>query len=533
MVLMIDNYDSFTYNLVQYFMELGEEVRVFRNDKLTPEQAEEMEFDFLVISPGPGGPADAGYSLDMVERFKGRKPILGVCLGHQVIGAAFGGEIVQAGRIMHGKADMVNHDGKSLFAGMPNPLRVIRYHSLAVAKDSLPPDFEISASSGDGEIMAMRHKSMRIEGVQFHPESIGTEAGRKMLANFLSGVRELPPLRQLLRRVVEGGHLNEEEAGHVMEQMTAGAVTQAQMGAFLTALTIKGPTVDELTGFVRLLRSKASRVRVSQGINLTDTCGTGGDSSGTFNISTAAAFVACGAGAAIAKHGNRSITSRAGSADVLEKLGVRIDLGPEQAAEVLEETGICFMFAPGYHPAFKHIMGPRRELGFRTVFNLIGPLLNPAGAAAQVMGVFDDQLTELVGMVLARLGTRHALVVHGSDGLDELTLTGPSRVTEVRDGWVRSYSLDPLELGLEYCTPADLKGGDPGENAEIIRRILSGEKGPRRDIVVLNAAAAIVAAGVASDFQGGMALARAAIDSGSALARLESLIRAGKEEQPA
>lgn len=523
MILMIDNYDSFTYNLVQYFMQLGEEVQVYRNDRITVTEAEAMEFDFLVISPGPGGPEDSGVSQEMIRAFTGKKPILGVCLGHQTIGHTFGGKIIRAKRVMHGKTDMVNHDGRSLFAGLPDPLRVVRYHSLAVAEESLPDEFEVSARSSDGEIMAIRHREHRIEGVQFHPESIGSENGMKILANFLSGVRELPPVRALLKRTASGGTLTEEEASHLMAQVVEGSISPVQIGAFLTAMAMRPADVDEVTGLARVLQEKAVRVPVSPGLNLTDTCGTGGDGTGTFNISTAAAFVACGAGVVVAKHGNRSITSLSGSADVLEALGVPVDLGPEEAAAAIEECGISFLFAPNYHPAFRNIMGPRRELGFRTVFNMMGPMLNPARVKSQVMGVYAPELTDPVARVLSNLGVERALVVHGHGGLDEISLTGPSRVTELRDGWTRTWTLDPQDYGFEYCRLKDLKGGDARENARIVRTVLSGEPGPRRDIVVLNAAAAILSAGLAGDFRGAISLARAAIDSGSAMARLESL----------
>lgn len=528
MVLMIDNYDSFTYNLVQYFMQLGEEVKVFRNDELTCEQAGKLDFDFLVISPGPGRPNDSGCSLDMIKTFAGRKPILGVCLGHQSIGEVFGGKVIQAQSIMHGKSDMITHDGKSIFSGLPNPLRVIRYHSLALEKESLPDQFEVSATSGDGEIMAIRHKSMRIEGVQFHPESIGSEEGMKMLSNFLKDVKEVPPTKDLLKKSVSGESLTEEEAGHIMEQITEGSITPAQIGSFLTSLSIKGATVQELTGFARVLYEKAKQVPVPDGFVLTDTCGTGGDNSGTFNISTVAAFIACGAGVKVAKHGNRSITSQSGSADVLEVLGIKIDMNPEQAAAALKEIGMCFLFAPNYHPAFKNIMGPRRELGFRTVFNMMGPMLNPAKVKSQVMGVFSPELTEMIARVLGNLGVNHALVVHGSDGLDEITLTGQTKITELKNNWVRTWQFDPQEFGFDYCKPRDLKGGDAAENAETMLRILTGEKGPRRDIVIINTAAAIFAADITPDFKDAITKAEESIDSGAAKECLEKLVEYSK-----
>jgi anthranilate synthase/phosphoribosyltransferase len=523
MVLVIDNYDSFTYNIVQGLMSLGQKVLVYRNDAIDPDKAEELDFDYLVISPGPGSPSTAGCSMEMIRRFAGRKPILGVCLGHQSICEAFGGEIVRAKRLMHGKSDMISHDGKSLFSGMPNPLRVIRYHSLAAEESSLPDELFISARASDGEIMAVRHKTMRVEGVQFHPESIGTEDGMRILSNFLSGVDELPQTKTILRKLRSAENLTFEESSFAMEQLSTGRLSSAQSGAMIAALSVKGETVDEIAGFVTVLRGKALPVSLPEGMHCIDTCGTGGDESGTFNISTTASFVAAGAGCFVAKHGNRSITSRSGSADVLECLGVSVNMPPEKAAEALTTANISFFFAPNYHHAFKYIGPVRRELGFRTVFNMMGPMLNPAGVDSQVIGVFAPELAMTVAMVMKRLGSRRALIVHGCDGLDEITLTGTTSVTELRDGWIRQYAFDPREYGFEYCTAAELKGGGAKDNALIVRSVLSGEKGPRRDVVVLNAAAALIAAGKADDFKTAVSLAQQSIDSGSALRSLDAL----------
>ena len=523
MVLLIDNYDSFTYNLAQLLMRLGEEVQVVRNDEISVEEAEALDFDRLVISPGPGRPETAGNSIDLIRRFAGEKPILGVCLGHQAIAAAFGARIVRAKRIMHGKADTISHDGRTLFSETPNPLRAIRYHSLAVERESLPACFEVSATSSDGEIMAIRHVEHRIEGLQFHPESIGTEDGERLVRNFLSGVREVPSVKHLLKRLSSGEELTRAEARSFMDQIADGSVSQAQVGAFLAALTVKGPSIEEMTGFASSLYDRAIRVPLPAGLATVDTCGTGGDSSGTFNISTASAFVAAGAGASVAKHGNRSITSRSGSADVLDALGVSTKMGPSEAAKSIQEAGMAFLFAPAYHPAFKNIMGPRRELGFRTIFNMVGPMLNPARAKAQVMGVYSPELTETVARILANLGVDRALVVHGLDGIDEISLAGSTKVTELRDGWTRTYFFDPKDYGFELCAPADLKGGDAAENAGIVERVLSGDPGPKRDVVVLNAAAAIMAAGIAPDFGASIEAARASIDSGAAARVLGSL----------
>ena len=523
MVLIIDNYDSFTYNLAQLFMRLGEEVKVVRNDEITVEEAEALDFDRLVISPGPGRPEAAGRSIELIRRFAGRKPILGVCLGHQAIAAAFGGKIVRAARIMHGKADTVSHDGTTLFSEAPNPLRVIRYHSLAVERASLPAGFEVSATSSDGEIMAIRHLEYRIEGLQFHPESIGTEDGECLIRNFITGVREVPSVKSMLKRITSHGNLSKAEARSFMDQIAEGAVSQAQVGAFLAGLTLKGPTIEEMTGFASSLYDRAVKLPLPEGFATVDTCGTGGDSSGTFNISTTSAFVAAGAGAHVSKHGNRSITSRSGSADVLDALGVSTTMGPTEAAKAIEEAGMAFLFAPIYHPAFKNIGIPRREVGFRTIFNMMGPMLNPARAKAQVIGVYAPELTETVVRILDNLGVKRALAVHGMDGIDEISLAAVTKVTELRDGWMRSYTIDPTDYGFEFCASADLKGGDATENAGITLRVLSGEPGPKRDVVLLNAAAAVLAAGLAPDYGAAIEAARTSIDSGAAMRVLEKL----------
>ncbi len=524
MILILDNYDSFTYNLAQYFMQLGEQVKVIRNDEMSIDEVLALDFSRLVISPGPGRPEDTGIAFALMRRILGKKPILGVCLGHQTIGQFFGAKIVRAKRIMHGKSDLVQHDSASLFRGVVNPLRVIRYHSLVIDGATLPDELEVSATASDGEIMAVRHKTLPIEGLQFHPESIGSEEGLAVLKNFLKGEERMQSVGHLLRKTVSGASLSEKEAGDFMEQIIAGKVTQVQIGSFLTALAMKKTSVDELTGFTRTLRQKAVPLKLPPGLPVVDTCGTGGDASGTFNISTTAAFVAAGAGARVAKHGNRSITSRSGSADVLEKLGVKIDMTPQQAAEVLEIAGISFLFAPGYHPAFGNIMGPRRELGFRTVFNLMGPMLNPAAAPHQVMGVFSSDYLDDITAALKNLGIKSALVVHGQDGLDEFTLCDTTLVSELRDGWIRRWTFDPLEYGFSYCHPEDLKGGDADENAAILRAVLSGESGSQRDIVLINAGAAVYAAGLTDDLAEGIEKARRSIDSGTALEALNQLI---------
>ena len=330
-------------------------------------------------------------------------------------------------------------------------------------------------------------------------------------------------IRDAIIALVEGEDLSEEQAAACMAEIMSGEATPAQLGAFLVALRLKGETVDEIAGMAQTMRDKALRVHVDGA--LLDTSGTGGDGSRSFNVSTAAAFVAAGAGVRVAKHGNRSITSACGSADVLEALGAKIDLPPDGVAACIERTGFGFMFAPAFHPAMKFAAGPRREIGVRTVFNSLGPLTNPAGAQAQVIGVADGSLAERLAQALGRLGTKHALVVHGEDGLDEVSVSAPTRIYDVTDGRVLSTTLQPGDLELPTHPAESLRGGTPEENAGALRRVLEGEAGALRDFTLINAAAALVAADRSPDFLDGIALANGSIDSGAALEKLDAFVR--------
>ena len=345
-------------------------------------------------------------------------------------------------------------------------------------------------------------------------------------------------LDALHRIANQGQSLARAEAREVMAEVLAGNCTDAQIAALLMALRMKGETVEEIVGFAEAIRAAATPLPISSAgaidlsgtgrdalaeSSLVDTSGTGGDASGTFNISTATAFVTAGAGARVAKHGNRSISSKCGSADVMEALGVNIQLTPERAAQCLREIGICFLYAPDLHSSMKQVQKVRRELRLRTMFNLLGPLTNPAHASGQVVGVYALDMVEKLAEALSMLGLHRALVVHGLDGLDEITITGPTRVAEARDGSVRTYEVDPEEFGMKRATLADIAGGDASENAAIVREVLSGKKSPRRDVVLLNSAAALVAAGRADHLSDGVPLAAQAIDSGAAAAKLAAL----------
>jgi len=330
-------------------------------------------------------------------------------------------------------------------------------------------------------------------------------------------------IRDAIEKAVAGTDLTRDEAAAVMEEIMTGQATPAQFGALVTALRLKGETVPEIAGFASVMRRLATAV--DAGRPVVDTCGTGGDGSGTFNISTTAAFVAAGAGATVAKHGNRSMTSKCGSADVLEALGVNISLNAAQVKTCLEEAGIGFMFAQLFHPAMKFAAGPRREIGIRTIFNILGPLTNPAGAHAQVLGVPSPALVQRLAEALALLGSHHALVVHGDDGVDEISICAASRVSEVRDGEIRSYAVAPEDFGFRRAAHDDVRGGDAAANAAMTRAILAGQDGPPREVVLLNAAAALVAGDLADGLGDGVKLAARAIDSGAAAERLERLAR--------
>lgn len=334
--------------------------------------------------------------------------------------------------------------------------------------------------------------------------------------------------RENLDKIIHGKNLSETEMSQMITAIFSGSITDAQIGAFMAALATKGETFEELAGAARAMRKKALRIQVSAPV-MVDTCGTGGDGAQTFNISTTTAFVVAGCGVVVVKHGNRSVSSRCGSADLLEVLGIKLDTDPEIVSKVIQKIGIGFLYAPLYHGAMRYAAKARKEIGLRSIFNMIGPLTNPAGADCQLLGVYASKLTELFARALRLLGTRRAFVVHGYDGLDEISVCAPTRICELKDDLIRTYDITPEQFFEKRADPEQLAGGDPEVNANITRRILEGEKGARRDIVVLNASAALVAAGVAADFKEGIRAAKASIDKGAAAAKLEELISLTRE----
>jgi len=552
MILIIDNFDSFTYNLVQYLGELGAELRVYRNNAVTVEQIAGMQPAGIVISPGPGRPEEAGVTIATIQHFAGKIPLLGVCLGHQAIGAAFGGEVVRAPELRHGKTSEIHHDGKGLFREIENPFIATRYHSLIIADASLPSCLEVTARSESGLIMGVRHREFFVEGVQFHPESIMTTAGKAILRNFLqlcssnkneatanfaeqsTTLSHIAPtsnfntksgnrmLQQTISLVIDRIDLDRAQAYAAMNEIMSGAATPAQIAAFLVAMRMKGERPQEVAGLAQAMRERATPVTTRRE-NPIDLCGTGGDGKGTFNISTVASFVAAGGGVTVAKHGNRSVSSQCGSADVLEALGVNINLTASQMSQCLDEIGIAFLFAPVLHSATKHAVGPRKEIGTRTVFNILGPLTNPAGVKRQLLGVYHRDLAALVAQVLAELGAEHALVVHSEDGLDEISVHGSTMILEIRECRISEKTLTPEDFGFSPANGDSIMGGNAEQNAQMAWRILNGEKGAAREIVIANAACGFWVAGLAKNISEGVAMSRQSLDSGAALAKLEAL----------
>ena len=530
MIVLIDNYDSFTYNIYQMMTRLLEErsagsITVVRHDEVTLEEIEAMNPERLIISPGPGTPSDAGISIKAIQHFSSKIPILGVCLGHQALAEAFGGRIVQAKNIVHGKTEPISHDGKGVFRNLPNPSVFTRYHSLAVDPSSVPPDFEVSAYSEDGEIMGLRHKTLPLEGVQFHPESIGSEGGERLLLNFLRWKREPLERTDLLKRVLAGGTLGRDEAAYFMDELTDGALDDAYVAGMLAALAARGVDEEELAGCASVLVEKCRPV--SLGMDAVDTCGTGGDGSGSFNISSMAAIVAASCGAKVAKHGNRAVSSKSGSTDFLAALGVNVNGDSDAVTASVDEHGFGYMAAPRFHLAMRHAAAPRKALGVRTLMNCLGPLANPAGASYRLIGVYDDSLLKPMARAAKMLGAKRVACVRSEDGLDEISPCTPTKIVRIdEDGTEQEDVFNPESLGIESCSIKDLAGGDGADNAQIARDLIRGN-GPQaiRDAVCLNAGAALELAGVVDSLAEGYTKACHALEDGTTASTIEALRR--------
>ena len=538
MILLLDNYDSFTYNLYQFIAGVESEisgiqkdqidsiVKVIRNDQITPEEILELAPEALVISPGPGKPSDAGICIEAIQKLKGKIPMLGVCLGHQAMAEAFGATVGHAGQLVHGKTSNLK-DVKTdsvLFQNLTFPIQVARYHSLAVKEETLPEELVVTARSEDNEIMAMEHREYPIFGLQFHPESVMTPQGLQMIENFINYAKALKEKTTMIKEAIiklsKKEDLTYDEAEAVMNEIMDGAATPVQMASYLTALSLKGETIDEITASAAGMRAHC--IKLLHDMDVLEIVGTGGDGANSFNISTTSSLVIAAEGIPVAKHGNRAASSKSGAADVLEALGVKIDVAPERSTQLLKDIQICFLFAQNYHIAMKYVGPIRKELGIRTVFNILGPLSNPAGANMELMGVYDESLVEPLARVMANLGVVRGMVVYGQDKLDEISMCAPTTVCEIKDGTFTSYEITPEQFGYERCEKGVLTGGTPQENAQITLDIISGkELGAKRNAVCLNAGAAIYLAGKADSIEAGVRKAEQIIDEGLALKKLE------------
>ncbi len=526
MYILIDNYDSFTHNLYQYLRELTpREVMVVRNDAIDAGRIEKLDPAGIIISPGPGRPEDAGVSLEVVKYFAGKVPILGICLGHQVIAEAFGGRIVPAGRIVHGKAERIRLDGKGLFRSLGREAVFTRYHSLAVDRESVPECFEISARSEDGEIMGLRHREYVMEGLQFHPESIASEHGKKLLSNFLRYRREPFVPAAAIGGLLKGRPMDREEASNFMDELTEGNLTPAQTAGFLVGINSAGITAEEIAGCAGVLQKK--RLPVGADFPLLDTCGTGGDGMGTFNISSLAALTAAACGAKVAKHGNRAVSSNCGSADFYRALGINIELTPQQASVLLKKTGFAFLFAPRFHSAMRHAAAARRDLGIKTIMNLLGPLVNPAAAAYQLIGVFSPDFLRTVAEAALLMGLQRVVTVHGGDGLDEISVSAPTKIVRAEAGGdLQELEIRPGDFGAGSFEPEELKGGDAEENAAAAREILAGGGRPAlKEAVCVNAGAALWVYGRAAGIGEGRRAALEAVESGAVSDKLAEIVK--------
>jgi anthranilate synthase/phosphoribosyltransferase len=529
MYLLIDNYDSFTYNLYQYLVsESGKQFIVVRNDRVSIPEIERMEPEGIVISPGPGRPEGAGICVELIRHFTGRVPILGICLGHQAIGYAFGARIVGSRRIVHGKTERISLDGRGVFRNLPPQCLFTRYHSLAIDRNTLPPELEVSAVAGDGEVMGVRHREHVVEGIQFHPESIASEHGKKILMNFLSYRRTPFDVRGCLTHILSGENLSEQDAAAFMEELAAGELSGSQIAAVLTALTTKAVSAAEIAGFASVL--KRNKRRITHPGPLLDTCGTGGDETGSFNISSMSALVAAACGASVAKHGNRCVSSRSGSADFYSALGIPVELSPREAEELLARTGFTFLYAPLYHSSMKNAAQVRRELGIKTVMNLLGPLVNPADAEFQLIGVFAADLLRAVAEAAVLLGKKRVLTVHSLDGFDEISVSAPTRIVEAdSSGSVTERTFDPETVGIRGFGTDDLTGGSPEENAAAARSLLDGGGNPAlREAVLLNAGAALYVYGSTGCIEEGYRIAGEALSSGAVREKVHLIREAGK-----
>ena len=531
MILVIDNYDSFTFNVIQILQTVTDkEIKVVRNDECTVEQLASMNPEYLIVSPGPGSPYQAGICEEAIKYFAGKIPILGICLGHQAICEAFGARIVQAKFIKHGIVEEIKLDGKGLFRSIGKSAKFTRYHSLVADEQTLSPDFEVTARAADGDIMGVRHKTLPIEGIQFHPESIASQAGKELLSSFINYHRENLNVAEYLNQLIAKKDLTEEQAAFFMENVTDGSMDERAMAAILVAMAAKGPSVSEMIGCAKALLKKKKDLPLEKN-GIAEIVGTGGDGKGSFNISSMSALVASSCGQRIAKHGNRAVSSKSGAADFFENLGINIMAKPEQTAKLIEKTNFGFLMAQVYHSAMRFAAPVRKVLGVKTIMNILGPLLNPACAEYEVLGVYSPALLKDYAKAAKALGAKRVMVVCSRDGYDEISPLVPTDVYQIdENGNENQYVIKPENFGITGCNEDELMGGSGKENADIALEVLKG--GGRKTIkaaVGLNTAAVLYLSGKARTLKDGYNMAIEAIDSGKALKKLEEIQKVSGE----
>ena len=478
----------------------------------------------VILSGSPFSVYDeSAFKVDLSE-IRGKYPILGICYGAQFMAYTNGGKVEPAGTREYGRAHLTSFcKDNVLFKGVREGTQVWMSHGDTIT--AIPENFKTIASTDKVAIAAYQVEGEQVWGVQFHPESVLTPDGRQIIVNFLQTQKGAGRnmIKEAVAKLVKNEDIGYDMAKTVMDEIMSGEASDILKSAYLTALSQKGETIEEITGSAEEMRKFGRKLGAD--VEALEIVGTGGDGSNSFNISTTASIVISAAGVPVAKHGNRAASSKSGAADCLEALGVNITIEPEQSKKLLEEIGICFLFAQKYHTAMKYVGPIRKELGIRTIFNILGPLANPAGPVYQIMGVYDESLLPSMAKVLSNLGVKRGMVVYGQDRLDEISASAPTAVCEIDNGTFKNYVITPEDFGLVRCTKEDLAGGTPQENAEITRAILNGEKGPKRNAVLLNAAAALYVAGKADSMADGVKLAEKVIDTGLAKAQLERFIK--------
>ncbi|MBP9717887.1 anthranilate phosphoribosyltransferase [Candidatus Gracilibacteria bacterium] len=509
--LIIDNYDSFTYNLYQYVAELGGNPVVIRNDGITLEKIKSEGYSHIIISPGPGSPEnqkDFGICAEVIKQCTDT-PILGVCLGHQGMIYALGGRVVRAPEPVHGKRSTMKVDTDSvLFKGLPTEITGMRYHSLIGERESLPEEFSITAeTTADHLVMGVQHKTRPLFGIQFHPESIGTPTGKTIIANFLS---------------CSGSTSPEEQAELLFHKMVSGAMNDEKILQTLKTMAERGETVEEITGMARAMRSRS--VKIPYDGEVMDVCGTGGSGLPRMNISTAAAFVLAVGGVVVAKHGNKAASGRCGSFDLLEALGVRVELDAEAVATTLKKLGIGFIYAPLFHPAMKSLAPIRKKLGIRTIFNLLGPLSNPLKPSYHLLGVSSLVAAQKIAAASRLLNYKRIMVCVGENGLDEITLVGKTTIFDLENGIERCYEFLPEEAGLHRVEAfEEIAGGDSETNKKIFLELLEGKSTESlQNFLALNCGFGFYIRGTTRTIKEGVQKAQEIITSGAALALFNS-----------